>query len=84
MRKILSIILGVLLLAGAVLIAKYLIDNKKKPKPKFEKIIKTVFVEKVENKTIPIVITTSGNLIAKHKIELFAEVQGVLKPSNKT
>ena len=83
MRKLLSIALGVLLLVGAVFIAKYLIDNKKKPKPKFDKIVKTVFVEEVLNKDIPIVITTSGNLTAKNKIDLFAEVQGVLKPSTK-
>lgn len=83
MRKILSILLGILILLGAVFVAKYLIDNKKRPKPKFDIIVKTVFVEKVENKEIPIIITTSGNLTAKRKIDLFAEVQGVLKASNK-
>ena len=83
MRKIISIVLGVLLLVGAVFVAKYLIDNKKKPKPTFDKIVKTVFVEEVTNKDIPIVITTSGNLTAKNKIDLFAEVQGVLKASVK-
>ncbi len=83
MRQFISIILGVLLLAGAVFLAKYFIDNKMKPKPKFDKIVKTVFVEEVVNKDIPIVITTSGNLTAKNKIDLFAEVQGVLKPSSK-
>ena len=83
MRKIISIALGILLLVGAVFIAKYLIDNKKKPKPKFDKVVKTVFVEEVVNKDVPIIITTSGNLTAKHKIELYAEVQGVLKPSSK-
>lgn len=83
MRKILSIVFGVLLLVGAVLISKYFIDTKNKPKPKFEKIVKTVFVNKVENKEIPIVITASGNLNAKYKIQIFAEVQGVLKHSSK-
>jgi len=83
MRKILSIIFGILLLAGAFYISKYFIDNKNKPKPKFEKIVKTVFVNKVKNKEIPIVITTSGTLNAKHKIEIFAEVQGVLQNSVK-
>jgi len=83
MRKILSIILGILLLAGAFLLSKYFIENKNKPKPKFEKIVKTVFVNKVENKDIPIIITSSGILNAKHKIELFSEVQGVLKTSVK-
>ena len=83
MRKALSIVLGVILLVGAVLLAQYLINNKKKPKPKFDKIVKTVFVNEVKNKNIPIIITASGNLSAKHKIELFAEVQGVLKQANK-
>ncbi|MCK0109963.1 HlyD family efflux transporter periplasmic adaptor subunit [Flavobacteriaceae bacterium S0825] len=83
MRKIISIALGVLLLVGAFFVAKYLIDNKKRPKPKFDKIVKTVFVEEVNNREIPIIITTSGNLVAKHKIDLYAEVQGVLKASSK-
>lgn len=83
MRKYLSIILGVALLAGAYLIAKKFIDNKNKPKPKFDKIVKNAVVDTVKNKEIPIIITTSGNLTAKHKIEIFAEVQGVLKPSTK-
>lgn len=83
MRKIISVVLGVVLLAGAIFTAKYLIDNKKQAKPKFDKIVKTVFVEEVENKEIPIVITASGNLVAKNRIDLYAEVQGVLKPSVK-
>jgi len=83
MRKYLSIVLGILLLVVAVFVAKYLIDNKEKPRPKFAKIVKTVFVEEVENKDIPIVITSSGNLTAKNRIDLFAEVQGILKPSSK-
>ena len=56
MRKLLSIALGVLLVLGAFFVAKHFIDNKKRPKPKFDKIVKTVFVEKVENKEIPIII----------------------------
>lgn len=83
MRKALSIIFGIIVLVGAILLAQYLINNKKKPKPKFDKIVKTVFVNEVKNKEIPIVITASGNLTAKSRIELFAEVQGVLKPSSK-
>ena len=83
MRKILSIAFGILLLAGAFLISKNFIDNKNKPKPKFEKMVKTVFVNEVKNLEIPIVITTSGNLNAKHKIQIYSEAQGVLKPSVK-
>ncbi|OIQ30429.1 MAG: efflux transporter periplasmic adaptor subunit [Bacteroidetes bacterium MedPE-SWsnd-G2] len=83
MRKITSIILGVVLLAAAVFFAKYLIDSKTKPKPKFDKVVKTVFVEPVKNHDVPIIITTSGNVTAKNKIELYSEVQGVLEPATK-
>ena len=83
MRKIISITLGILILVGALFVAKYLIDNKKKPKPIFNKIVKTVFVEEVNNREISIIITASGNLVAKHKIYIYAEVQGVLKPSSR-
>ncbi len=83
MRKGISVVLGFLILAGAFFMAKYLIDNKNKPKPKFEKIVKTVFTANVENKSIPIIITSNGNLIAKNKIELYSEVQGVLVATSK-
>lgn len=83
MRKGISIVLALLLIAGSVLLANYLIDNKQKPRPKFDKIVKTVFTETVTNTTIPILITTNGNLDAKNKIELFSEVQGVLVPNLK-
>ncbi|OQY01283.1 MAG: efflux transporter periplasmic adaptor subunit [Bacteroidetes bacterium 4572_117] len=83
MRKYISIIAGVFILAIAILIAVSFIKNKKKKKPPTEKITKTVFVQTVKNKTIPLTITTSGNLKAKNKIDLFSEVQGVLKISSK-
>jgi len=83
MRKILSILLGLAFLAGAVLISKKFIANKKKPKPTFKKIVKTVFTSNAVNKDVPIIITASGNLNAKHKMQLFAEVQGVLKTATK-
>ncbi len=83
MRKIISVILAILLLVGAVLLAKYLIDNKQKPKPRFDKIVKTVFTEEVKNTTVPLLITSNGNVEAKNKVELFSEVQGVLESSFK-
>ncbi len=82
MRKIILAVLGLLTIAGAVLLGNYLVKKNKKPVPKFKKAIKTVFVKPVINKEVPIVISVSGNLIAKNKIALFSEVQGVLKPTN--
>jgi len=83
MRKIISITLAIVLILGSILLAKYLINNKKKPKPKVEKIVKTVFTKTVNNTSIPIVITATGNLTAKNKIDIYAEVQGVLEKTKK-
>jgi multidrug efflux pump subunit AcrA (membrane-fusion protein) len=83
MRKNISIILALVLLTGTFFLAKYLIDNKQKPKPKVDKIVKTVFTQTVNNTSIPIVITANGNLVAKNKIELYAEVQGVFEITQK-
>lgn len=83
MRKILSIALSIILIVGALLLANYFIKNKNKPKPKFDKIIKTVSIDTVKNGEVPIIITASGNLVAKNKIELFSEVQGVLSATKK-
>ncbi|MCM5662714.1 efflux RND transporter periplasmic adaptor subunit [Galbibacter mesophilus] len=83
MRKIILGILGVLLIAFAVFVANYLIENKEKPSGSVQKVVKTVFVETVENKDIPIVITNNGNLEAKHRIEIYSEVQGVFQKSSK-
>ena len=83
MRKYISIIGGVVILAIAIIIAMTFIKNKKKKKPQADKITKMVFVQTVQNKTIPLIITTSGNLKAKNKITLFSEVQGVLKITSK-
>ena len=59
MRKIISIVLAIALLAGSIIIAKFLINNKKKPTQRTEKIIKTVFTQEVQNKAIPLVITAN-------------------------
>ncbi|QLE00627.1 HlyD family efflux transporter periplasmic adaptor subunit [Galbibacter sp. BG1] len=83
MRKIILGILGVLLIVFAVFVANYLIDNKEKPTGNVQKVVKTVFVETVENKDIPIVITNNGNLEAKHRIEIYSEVQGVFQKSSR-
>ncbi|WP_111707823.1 efflux RND transporter periplasmic adaptor subunit [Lutibacter citreus] len=83
MRKIIIIIASLLFVALAIFGGMAIAKNNNKPKPKFKKVIKTVYTQKIENKEIPVIITTSGNLSAKNKIELFSEVQGVLKKTSK-
>lgn len=82
-RKIILSVLGVLLVVASILFAKTLIANKNKPKPFREKVVKTVSIDTVTNGTVPIVIPASGRLVAKNRIELYAEVQGIFKKGNK-
>ena len=83
MRKIIFTGLGIVLILASFFFAKMIIDNKKVFKPRAQKVVKTVFTEVVENKTIPIVVTANGNLTAKQRVELYAEVQGVFRRGNK-
>jgi len=79
MRNLILFVLGVLLIAGAVFGAKKLIDSKTRVKPRSAKVIKTVFVDTIKNGTVPIQVMANGNLMAKRRLELFSEVQGVFR-----
>ncbi|MDO6760790.1 HlyD family efflux transporter periplasmic adaptor subunit [Tamlana sp. 2_MG-2023] len=81
MRKIILSAIGVLLIVFSFLFAKKLIASKNKPKPVKEKVVKTVFTDTVKNTTVKIIIPANGSLVAKRRVELYAEVQGVFKPS---
>ncbi|MBU2949082.1 HlyD family efflux transporter periplasmic adaptor subunit [Tamlana agarivorans] len=81
MRKIILSAIGILLIVFSFLFAKKLIANKNKPKPVKEKVVKTVFTDTVKNTTVKIIIPANGSLVAKRRVELYAEVQGVFKPS---
>ena len=81
-RRIILAILGIVIIYGSYTFAKKTIANKKQWQPRKEKKIETgVFVETVKNSSTPITITTSGNLIAKERVELYAEVQGIFNSS---
>lgn len=82
MRNIILSIIGILLIVGSFFFAKNLIDNKTKPKPVPAKVVKTVFIDTVTNSTVPIVIPANGSLVAKRRVELYSEVQGVFKSGN--
>lgn len=83
-RKFILGFLGVALLTGAFFIAKNTIANKKEWSPAAEKKLVTgVFVKTIKNTNSPITITTSGNLTAKNRVELYAEVQGIFTGSSR-
>lgn len=83
LRTIITSVLAILLVVGAVYINKSLRNSKKDFKPKPQKAVTMVVTEKVQNASTPISITTSGNLAAKEKIELFAEVQGIFEDTGR-
>lgn len=82
MRKIILYILGVIVLVMAVW-GSYVLVNKEKVKPPAPVIqVKTVFIDTVRNGAVPIQVKANGNLVAKERVALFAEVQGVLLGSS--
>ena len=82
-RKIILSILGVLLIIASIFGAKAIIDSKEQPTSNIQKTVKTVFVDTIQNSAVTINIPANGNLVAKRRVELFAEVQGVFRYSAK-
>jgi multidrug efflux pump subunit AcrA (membrane-fusion protein) len=80
-RKIIVVVVSIAILAGGVFLKKTLEDSKKPPVKKIEKQITTVFVDTVKNATLPILMEVTGTIEAKNRVELFAEVQGVMTSS---
>lgn len=83
MRKLILSILGILIIIASFFLAKQIIDSKSRPKAKVEKVVKTVFTETVANGTVAIIVPANGNLRAKRRVELYAEVQGVFQRANR-
>jgi multidrug efflux pump subunit AcrA (membrane-fusion protein) len=83
MRQIVSIIVGAIFLIGAYLGMQALFGLKDNKRPAPKKVVKSVFVDEITNSTIPIIIPANGNLVAKRRVELYSEVQGIFRPGAK-
>ncbi len=83
LRAIIGFGLGLILIFGAMKFSEKLKKNKAKPKIKVEKQVNKVYTQLVSNEAIPIVIQEKGSLEALKKVELYSEVQGILKAGNK-
>ncbi len=83
MRNIVLSLLGLLLIVGAYFIGQKIANGNKKQRPAPAKVVKTVFTDTVQNGVVQIVIPANGNLIAKRRVELYSEVQGVFRGTGK-
>ncbi|OQD42467.1 efflux transporter periplasmic adaptor subunit [Croceivirga radicis] len=82
-RTIISIVLGIIIIIGAIFFANKIIDSKQDRRPAPQKVVKTVFVDTVKNGEVPVTVPANGNLVAKDRVELYAEVQGVFRKGTK-
>ena len=82
MRNIILSGIGILFIGFSIFFAKKLIDEKNKPKPMKEKVVKMVLTDTVVNSTIQIIIPANGSLVAKRRVEIYSEVEGIFKSSN--
>ena len=83
MRKFIIILVTLLIAAIGVILFNFLRSSKENKQKPIEKIVKLAFVDTVKNNSIPIQISANGSLIAKNRIELYSEVQGVLSAAGK-
>ncbi len=81
MRKIILSILALLIIVGAVYIARQLAGMKEEVKPVEQKVVSSVYAQTVENTSASITLSTSGSLMARDRIDIFAEVQGIFESS---
>ncbi len=83
MRKYITIFIGLLLIAFGAYVYYDLSNKKKRQRPQKRQVAPTVFIKNVTNTTVPVKVVESGRLVAKNRIDLFAEVQGVMEPTGK-
>ncbi len=84
LRLIITSILGLLIIFGAITIARKMVEARNEPKPVETKAITAVSVIEVNNETKPITLSTSGNLMARDRLEVFSEVTGIFESSDHT
>lgn len=83
MRKYITIFIGILLIVFSVYVMRELASTEKRKRPKKERVAPAVFVEEVKNSIVQVTVLESGRLLAKNRIEIFSEVQGVMQPTKK-
>lgn len=83
LRFLVSIGFAILLLGLSIFLAFKIIAGKKKPEPVVNKVVKPVYVDTVTNQIIALNMNANGSLQAYRKVELYSEVQGILKTNGR-
>ena len=83
MRKVISVVVALLIVAGGVYGLIKLSSREKPQRPQAQKVVPTVFVGTVMNSEVPIYIQESGRLTSKNRVEIYSEVQGVMEQTTK-
>ena len=76
-------IIAIAILISGIVGYFFISGLKKPPKRKSEQKTTVALVSKVKNTTLPLIVEGSGQIRAKNRIDLFAEVSGVLRPTPK-
>ncbi len=84
LRIAVSTLLGVLIIFAGFKVKNKLSNKKKQSIPIIKKERPGVFTDVVKNVVKPIVISANGTLVAKEKIDIYSEVQGVFESSAHT
>jgi multidrug efflux pump subunit AcrA (membrane-fusion protein) len=77
-RKIIIVVVSITVVVGGVMLKNKLANSKKPPMKRPEKLLTAVYVDTVKNGIVPIELYLTGKLTAKNRVELYAEVQGVM------
>lgn len=84
MRTFIQNLVSGLFVLGIAFFIYSIMTKGKKPKKYFEtEVVTSVQVQNVENQSIPLQVEASGQLNAKNKLEIYAEVQGVFESTGK-
>jgi multidrug efflux pump subunit AcrA (membrane-fusion protein) len=79
MPLFLSILLALAIIAGSIYAAREIMDSKDTQRPTVPKQIKVVRVDTVRNQEVSVTVSASGSLVAREKVALYSEVQGIFK-----
>lgn len=82
MRPYITKIIAIVILVGAIMGANLLKGSKKKNKPKSDANIPTAFISMAKNENVAVNILENGRLSAKHKIDLYSEVEGLMEQTS--